>query len=92
MSNGIVKSDPDKVKTIQEFKKPVNVKELRSFLGLANYFREFFAQFAEKTLRLNLMLRGKKKNSKEQIDERRAIKRILNLQKRDSLNYISITT
>lgn len=33
--------DPKKIKVVQDWPIPQNVSELRSFLGLANYFRKF---------------------------------------------------
>jgi hypothetical protein len=36
-----IKVDPRKVKIVQEWPVPKNVSEVRSFLGLANYFRRF---------------------------------------------------
>ncbi|GJP30583.1 hypothetical protein CLOM_g4110, partial [Closterium sp. NIES-68] len=36
-----VKIDPKKIKTIQEWKLPSNIKELQSFLGFVNYVRMF---------------------------------------------------
>jgi hypothetical protein len=33
--------DPRKVKIVQEWPKPANLSDLRSFLGLSNYFRRF---------------------------------------------------
>ena len=50
---------PDKRKTeaIERFPVPKNVKELRSFLGLASYYRKFVAGFAELTHPLRALLR-----------------------------------
>ena len=45
-SNG-VEPDSAKIKAIQEWKIPTNVKEIRSFLGLAGYYRRFIKDFAK---------------------------------------------
>ena len=38
---GHVKVDPRKIKAIMDWLRPKIVSELRSFLGLANYYRKF---------------------------------------------------
>ena len=49
----------DKVETIRAVPIPRTKKELRSFLGLANYYRSFIASFADKTLEhTNLTRKG----------------------------------
>jgi len=40
------KTDPEKVKTIQEHTEPKNLFSLRSFLGLVSYYRSFVKDFA----------------------------------------------
>uniref|UniRef100_A0A3Q7IVH0 Reverse transcriptase/retrotransposon-derived protein RNase H-like domain-containing protein n=1 Tax=Solanum lycopersicum TaxID=4081 RepID=A0A3Q7IVH0_SOLLC len=37
--------DPKKVQAIVDWQAPRHVKDLRSFLGLANYYRKFIAAF-----------------------------------------------
>ena len=43
--NGIA-TDPAKVAAIKEWPTPNNIRDVRSFLGLANYYRRFVAHFS----------------------------------------------
>ncbi|KAL1124816.1 hypothetical protein AAG570_001437 [Ranatra chinensis] len=58
--------DPKKVTAIKEIETPKNIKELRSFLGMINYYRRFINNLAGKTERLTKLL---KKNTKFVINE-----------------------
>lgn len=42
-----VKVDPEKVAAIKSWEAPVNAKGVRSFLGFANFYREFIDSFSE---------------------------------------------
>lgn len=42
-----IKTDPKKTDSIRNFPTPQNVTQVQSFLGLANYYRRFVAQFSD---------------------------------------------
>jgi len=46
VSHNGVSTDPSKIKSVQQWPPPQNIKELRSFLGLAGYYRKFVQHFA----------------------------------------------
>jgi hypothetical protein len=39
--------DPEKVETVSNWQQPTNVNEIRSFLGLAGYYRRFIEGFSK---------------------------------------------
>ena len=49
-------ADPKKVKAIQDWLAPKNLKELQCFLGLANYYRCFIENYAKVALQLTKLL------------------------------------
>jgi hypothetical protein len=53
-----VKVDPRKVKAVQDWPVPQDVHQLRSFLGLANYFRRFIQGYSALTRPLTELLKG----------------------------------
>ncbi|MGL5708894.1 MAG: reverse transcriptase domain-containing protein [Aeromonas sp.] len=84
ISNGIVKPDKTKIEAINNFKRPENIRQLRSFLGLINYCRGFIPNLANLEKEMNLMLKGESKRScriiiwnKQQNDAFLKLKRIL---------------
>lgn len=50
--------DPEKITTIRNYEVPRTLKQLRSFLGLAGYYRKFIKDFAKITKPLTLHLKS----------------------------------
>ena len=47
--------DPIKVEAIKDWPRPTNISEIRSFLGLAGYYRRFVKRFSKLTIPLTLL-------------------------------------
>jgi hypothetical protein len=58
-----VRADPQKTVAVTQFPQPRTVSELRSFLGMANYFRRFVRHYSSIVAPLNALLAGKGKNA-----------------------------
>ncbi len=53
-----MRTDPDKIKVVQEWSTPQNVQELQSFLGFAGFYRRFVKDFAKVAHPLHTLTRG----------------------------------
>lgn len=57
IKHGKITVDPEKIATIRDYEIPKNLKQLRSFLGLAGYYRKFIKDYAKITKPLTLHLK-----------------------------------
>ena len=57
ISEGMIKMDENKVRVIKEWSEPSKLKELRSFLGLANYYRWFIKGYLKMVASLTDLLK-----------------------------------
>jgi hypothetical protein len=57
----IIAMDPTKLAGIQDWKSPVTVKGVRSFLGFGNFYRKFIGRYADIAKPLNELTRKDKK-------------------------------
>lgn len=58
MSQDGVETDPQKIKALKTWPSPRNLKELRSFLGFASYYRRFIQDFSKIVKPLNDLTAG----------------------------------
>ncbi|GFS61079.1 retrovirus-related Pol polyprotein from transposon 412 [Trichonephila clavipes] len=56
-----VRTDPEKVSAVKNWKRPENLRELRSFLGLCTYYRKFVRGFSNITRPLHKLTESKQK-------------------------------
>ena len=56
IKNNTISPDPDKIQAVATIQPPQTVRQLQSFLGLANYYRKFIKSFAEKARPLTRLL------------------------------------
>ena len=59
IKDGRIMMERDKVQAINEWEPPKNTSELRSFLGLANYYRRFIKSYSARTAPLTDLLKKK---------------------------------
>ncbi|KRH91940.1 putative LTR retrotransposable element, partial [Pseudoloma neurophilia] len=67
VSKGSIKPDPDKIKSILAHKLPSTAKELRSFLGIVNFCREYIPKITDITKILYELLKGTRPKSDSKI-------------------------
>lgn len=51
-----IQTDPTKVEKVKNWPEPRSVEELKSFLGLASYYRKFVPKFSDKAAPLNALM------------------------------------
>lgn len=59
-----VRTDPDKISVLKDWPVPRSIKDLRSFLGFAGYYRRFVEGFSQIAKPLNSLLIGHPTNKK----------------------------
>jgi hypothetical protein len=52
-----IEMDPEKVQAVAEWKEPMNVKGVQSFLGFANFYRRFIRDFSKIIALLTRLIR-----------------------------------
>ena len=52
-----IRPNPQKISAVQEFQPPIDITELRSFLGLVNYYRRFIPDMARIALPIQALTR-----------------------------------
>src|SRR5436189_4797982 len=55
-----IKTDPAKIEKVKNYPRPVNITQLRGFLGLAKYYRKYIKDFAKIAKPLNDLTKGMK--------------------------------
>ena len=60
IKDGKLMMDESKIKAIQEWDPPTKVPQLRSFLGLVNYYRRFIKGYSARAARLTYLLKKSK--------------------------------
>ncbi|KAH8313394.1 hypothetical protein KR067_005263, partial [Drosophila pandora] len=61
IGNGGISTDPEKISCILNWPAPRNMKQLRGFLGICNWYRRFIASFAELSFPMTELLKKSRK-------------------------------
>ena len=65
VSEDSIRTDPKKVEAVQQWPMPVTVTNVRSFLGLTNYYRRFLEGYARIARPLNNLISGENADKKK---------------------------
>ena len=57
VSPAVLTMDPEKTKVVHDWPVPKNVKDIQSFLGFANFYRRFIANYSEIVVPMNRLTR-----------------------------------
>nr|CAD1837714.1 unnamed protein product [Ananas comosus var. bracteatus] len=57
VGGGLIGMDEEKIRAIKEWRAPTRITELRSFLGLVNYYRRFISSYSRRAAPLTNLLR-----------------------------------
>ena len=90
VGNGQVKMEQEKIKAVKEWKTPMKIKNVESFLGFANFYWRFIHNFSHTAKPLN-KLKGKKEwkwrnehqETFEELKEKITSQPVLSLPKRE---------
>ena len=60
-----IECDPKKIEAINNWKRPITVHDVRSFLGFTNYYRRFIHKYAQMANPLNKLISGDNATKKQ---------------------------
>ena len=64
MSKNGIECDPKKIVAIKNWKRPITVLDVRSFLGFTKYYRRFIHKYAQMAQPLNKLISGENATKK----------------------------